>query len=161
EHSKQEAAGGVQPPSVAPTGPSTARASGLRARGWRFHCTAGRLQRRRFPMRLPQWLRSLVARPNRTPVRSAPRRPACRPRLEALEDRLVPSATLVKDFGASLITTDPAGAGAPGLVRVGSWLYFGVGGVNGQQLWRTDGTPAHTTQVESGSQSVSLYDWAS
>ena len=46
-------------------------------------------------MRLPQWLRSLVARPNRTPIRRAPRRPTCRPRVEALEDRSLPSAYVV------------------------------------------------------------------
>jgi hypothetical protein len=46
-------------------------------------------------MRLPHWLRSLVARPNRTPARRAPRRPTCRPRVEALEDRTAPAVFTV------------------------------------------------------------------
>jgi uncharacterized delta-60 repeat protein len=46
-------------------------------------------------MRLLHWLRSFAARPDRAPARRAPRRPTCRPRLEALEDRLTPSGGLL------------------------------------------------------------------
>src|SRR5437016_1369575 len=44
-------------------------------------------------MRLLTWLHPLVVRFSRTPARTrrAPQRPAFRPRVEALEDRLTPS----------------------------------------------------------------------
>lgn len=42
-------------------------------------------------MPIPDWLRTLAARLNGTRVRRLPQRPAFRPRLEALEDRVTPS----------------------------------------------------------------------
>jgi ELWxxDGT repeat protein len=75
---------------------------------------------------------------------AAPRDPR-RLRLEALEDRATPSATLVKDLGTSTIS------GGPMFTAVGSTMYFGVdyGGSN-PQLWRTNGTEAGTVQVDHG-----------
>jgi hypothetical protein len=46
-------------------------------------------------MRFPSWLRPLVARPNRNPLRRASKRPNFRPRVEVLEDRTVPAVFTV------------------------------------------------------------------
>jgi hypothetical protein len=59
-------------------------------------------------MRLPHWLRTLAARPNRTPAPRAPRRPTIRPRVEELEDRSVPAVITVTN---TLDNSTPSGAG--------------------------------------------------
>jgi hypothetical protein len=48
-----------------------------------------------MPMR--SWIRDLFARPATPPIRKAPRR-AC-PRIEALEDRTVPSVSVLNNSG--------------------------------------------------------------
>jgi hypothetical protein len=59
-------------------------------------------------MRLPSWLRPLVARPNRNSVRRASKRPTWRPRVETLEDRITPSGgALDPTFGTGGIVTVP------------------------------------------------------
>ncbi len=55
------------------------------------------------------WLRPLAARLKRTRVRRMPQRPALRPRLEALEDRLTPSGGLLNPtFGTGGIVNLPS-----------------------------------------------------
>src|SRR5262249_36499947 len=50
-----------------------------------------------FPMVLPSWIRKFFARPATRPVRKVPRR--ARPALEVLEDRSLPSVTVLGTGG--------------------------------------------------------------
>src|SRR5262249_53519190 len=56
---------------------------------------------RRFLMTVRSWVRKLFARTLSTGRKAAARRPACRPTLEALEDRMVPSTFTVVNVNDS------------------------------------------------------------
>src|SRR5438105_2584506 len=75
-------------------------------------------------------------------VRRKPARPGLR--LEALEDRTLLSAELVLDINAVGNSSTPLN-----LVQVGSTAFFTADdGVNGRELWKSDGTPAGTSLVK-------------
>src|SRR5262245_5965790 len=89
------------------------------------------------------WFRSWhTRRPRKTPVR---------PGLEVLEDRSVPSATLVQDVNpgtANGFTPYNNGGFASYLTDVNGELYFAANdGVHGVELWKSDGTPGNTLMV--------------
>lgn len=67
-----------------------------------------------------------------------------RPYFERLEDRIVLSATLVRD-----INTYPEGRGASQITAVGNTAYFThYSRLHGEELWRSDGTEAGTFLVK-------------
>ncbi len=106
-------------------------------------------------MHLPSWLRFLVARLNRNPLRRTPMRPTFRPRIEILEDRSVPSAALVADINVTYVQGVNQSSNPGGLTPVGNTLYFTADdGVHGPQLWRTDGRAGGTVPVEDGGEQV-------
>src|SRR6516225_261403 len=73
--------------------------------------------------------------------RRAPGR--CGPRLEALEDRTLPSVSLVKD-----INTAPQSSSPNSFTDANGVMFFhAYDPVHGQELWKTDGTAAGTTLV--------------
>src|SRR5204862_7118993 len=63
--------------------------------------------------------------------------------VERLEDRVTPSAALVKDI-------NPSPGGEPQeLTAIGSTLYFNVlDDTHGRELWKTDGTAGGTSLVK-------------
>src|SRR5262249_41415629 len=66
--------------------------------------------------------------------------------LEALEERVTPSLTpqMVLDINAVTLPSNPSG-----IVAVGPIAYFtSDDGVNGVELWKTDGTAAGTVLVK-------------
>src|SRR5205823_2728100 len=98
-----------------------------------------------------RWLSSVrSAKPSRTVSCGKPRR---RPlRLEALEDRVVPSQTpqMVLDINPTPL------ASPSGLVAIGSTTYFSADdGIHGRELWKTAGT-ALVSDINPGSASSSL-----
>src|SRR5437763_2852314 len=67
-------------------------------------------------------------------------------RLEALEDRVVPSQVpqMVLDINPTLLSSNPTG-----LMAVGATTYFSADdGAHGQELWKSDGTAAGTLMVK-------------
>src|SRR5262245_23312083 len=67
-----------------------------------------------------------------------------RPGFESLEDRAVPSATLVRDIAPGVNPSYPAS-----LVSSNGALFFTAAGPSsGQELWKSDGTAAGTTLVK-------------
>src|SRR5262245_4467811 len=91
-----------------------------------------------------KWLRDLKAAITGTRKgQTVRRRPAVR--LEALEDRLAPSATLVRDINQPTVSFGNIAK----LTSVGSTLYFvGQDSVHGEELWKSDGTTAGTVLVK-------------
>src|SRR5437762_1737579 len=66
--------------------------------------------------------------------------------LEVLEDRVTPSLTpqMVLDINTSTQSSNPSA-----MVAIGSTTYFTADdGVNGRELWKSDGTAAGTTLVK-------------
>src|SRR5262249_35168615 len=113
------------PPGKALTGPSTARAPGLRAQVMSPPLFRRPLPQWSPPMRLLTWLR---LRPALLPPPRPPPPPRCltfRPRVEGLEDRLTPSAGLLDPtFGNGGIVTTEFSSSAPAAFRVdetGAW----------------------------------------
>jgi ELWxxDGT repeat protein len=81
--------------------------------------------------------------PNRSHHLPSARPRFARPRLEALEDRQLPSAVEVLDIRPGAFSSNPTS-----LTAVGNDLYFVADdGVHGSQLWKTDGTATHTVPV--------------
>src|SRR5438067_11218739 len=74
---------------------------------------------------------------------NSPQRLRRRPQVERLEDRVTPSAALVKDI-------NPLPGGEPAhLTAVGSTLFFDVlDEAHGRELWKTDVTAAVTVLVK-------------
>jgi ELWxxDGT repeat protein/probable HAF family extracellular repeat protein len=67
-----------------------------------------------------------------------------RPSLESLEDRCLPSATLVQDINPGAADSSPNG-----LVNVQGQLFFAASdGLHGMELWTSDGTTAGTRLVK-------------
>jgi ELWxxDGT repeat protein len=103
-------------------------------------------------MRVPRWLRPRAVRPSPDPVRTTPRRPAFRPRLEILEGRSLP-ATLLADLntatGDSLLNPFGNTIGRT-IAVIGSAAYFPANGgsASGEELWKSDGTAAGTALVK-------------
>src|SRR5437763_5642150 len=104
------------------------------------------------------WLRRLFQRSSQTAgPRRASRQRASRPRLEALEDRTLLSAGLVKDINPTAgFSASPSGFAALN----GSAYFFADDGVHGVELWKSNGTPGGTQLVKdlnpgSGSSSLS------
>src|SRR5262245_50578048 len=116
----EESAGGVQPPSIAPTGPSTARANGLRALAMSSPLYRGPLHNGDLPVRVLSWLRPLVARATRSRPRPTRRPATFRPRLEVLEDRTTPSSGGLLDptFGSGGVALNTFGSSSRGLTDV-------------------------------------------
>jgi ELWxxDGT repeat protein len=103
------------------------------------------------------WLRRLFQRSSQT---AGPRRPsrqrASRPRLEALEDRTLLSAGLVKDINPTGFSASPSGFATLN----GSAYFFADDGVHGVELWKSNGSAGGTQLVKdlnpgSGSSSLS------
>jgi ELWxxDGT repeat protein len=93
------------------------------------------------------WLAKFVRRAWRRSSRPVPSRPRagsfCRPLVEPLEDRIVPSAVLVKDINPGPLGSDPYFP-----TNVNGILYFRAGtAAAGFELWRSDGTAAGTQMV--------------
>src|SRR5262245_59460934 len=84
---------------MSPRRPEHRRAYGLRARADVASIVLQAVTQWRAPMRFPSWLRPLAARLNPARKRQTRSRPACRPRVERLEDRCVPA--LVNWVGGS------------------------------------------------------------
>src|SRR5262249_48997908 len=88
--------------------------------------------------------------------RRAARQRASRPRLEALEDRTLLSASLVKDINPTAgFSASPSGFATLG----DSAFFFADDGVHGVELWRGNGPPGPTQLVKAltpGSGSSSL-----
>ena len=85
------------------------------------------------------WNRS---RTNRSVRTSQPRH--FRPMLEALEDRTVPSAVLVKD-----INPGSAGSNPLFMADINRTLFFAADdGAHGRELWKSDGTAVSTNLVK-------------
>src|SRR5262249_16074622 len=103
--------------------------------------------RRRLPtMSLFSWL-GVPRRGSRRPTTKSSRsRPPCRLRLEPLEDRCLPSATLVADIVPGPVSSFPAG-----LTNVNGTLYFlthrGDSVPRAPEIWKSDGTAAGTVLV--------------
>src|SRR5436309_8296711 len=97
------------------------------------------LRRESHPMPLPH-LRTIS--PSRRTFRPAP---SFRPALVRLEERTVPSATIVKD-----ISPNPAAAAPHDLTAVGNKLFFVDSNPAAKALflWVTDGTGAGTTPLK-------------
>jgi ELWxxDGT repeat protein len=76
--------------------------------------------------------------------RSHPRRASARPGLEALEDRWLPSATLVADVNPGLLPSYPEYL----TVVKGTLFFTADDGVHGKELWKSNGTPAGTKLVK-------------
>src|SRR4029079_2350348 len=65
-------------------------------------------------------------------------------RVEQLEDRCLLSATLLADINSDTLNSNPSN-----FVNYKGALFFAANdGVNGQALWRSDGTAAGTTLVK-------------
>src|SRR5262245_12231782 len=84
-------------------------------------------------------------RPTTKPCRSQPPRRLC---LEPLEDRCLPSATLVAD-----VFPGPASSLPTNLTNVNGTLYFVTGRYgpdpwHAPEIWKSDGTAAGTTLVK-------------
>src|SRR3954453_11274810 len=93
----------------------------------------------RAPMRFPSWLRPLAVRLTCTCRRQAPHCPTFRPRVEVLEDRACPSATLGEDID----TIAPEFARLDELTAAGSRVFFEADDRRtGNELWVSDGTAA-------------------
>lgn len=100
-------------------------------------------------MRLAHWLRPLAARLCGTPARpkpAGPRPASLRPRVDVLEDRVVPAATLldINPAGDSL----PRYADQQYAVLGGSAYFCANDGSHGWGLWKSDGTPGGTALVK-------------
>jgi ELWxxDGT repeat protein len=66
------------------------------------------------------------------------------PRIEALEDRTLPSVSIVKD-----LNTAPQSSSPNALIDVNGTMFLrAYDPVRGQELWKTDGTAAGTTLVK-------------
>jgi ELWxxDGT repeat protein/probable HAF family extracellular repeat protein len=93
------------------------------------------------------WARALVnrLRTHSSPAGIRPKRPVPGPlTVEALEDRCLLSATLVKDVNPGAADSSPAG-----LVNVQGQLFFAASdGSHGVELWKSDGTAAGTNLVK-------------
>src|SRR4051794_3760387 len=106
-----------------------------------------------------RWFNSFrAAKPTGQVARARPRLLLC---LEALEDRITPSLTpqMVLD-----ITTNTPGSTPSGMVAIGSTTYFTTDdGVNGVELWKSDGTAAGTTLVKDifpGGSTIDFYGYS-
>jgi ELWxxDGT repeat protein len=92
-----------------------------------------------------RWCNSLRRAKRTRPVsRASPRRQPLG--LEALEDRVTPSLTpqLVLDINTNTLSSGPSQ-----MVAIGSTAYFTADdGVNGRELWKSDGTAAGTVLVK-------------
>src|SRR5262249_14646286 len=110
---------------------------------------------------LISWMRGKSPKKARKKVR---RRPA--PlilRTETLEDRAVPSATLVRDInthtGASLGYS--FGDASKSVELNGRLFFFADDGVHGRELWSTDGTDAGTQLVKDINPGLVSSSWSS
>src|SRR5262245_53644368 len=75
---------------------------------------------------------------------SRPPHPASRLRVEELEDRVLLSATLVKDINPALVGSVPTS-----LTEVGGLVFFAASTPEtGNELWRSDGTPEGTVVLD-------------
>jgi ELWxxDGT repeat protein len=103
------------------------------------------------------WLRRLFQHSLQTAgPRRASRQRASRPRLEALEDRTLLSAGLVKDINPTGFSANPSGFATLN----GSAYFFADDGVHGVELWKSNGSAGGTQLVKdlnpgSGSSSLS------
>src|SRR5579871_1300263 len=90
------------------------------------------------------WRRNAFAygEATRAPRAARPPRPA--PRLESLEDRTLPSVSMVKD-----LNTAPQSSRPGDFVQAGGTMFFlAYDPTHGRELWKTDGTAAGTTLVK-------------
>jgi ELWxxDGT repeat protein len=93
-------------------------------------------------MLLP-WYRRLLRQPAAS-TRPGRRAARCRPTLEALEDRWLPSASLALDINTGTLGSNPHSK-----VDVNGTLFFiADDGVHGYGLWKSDGTEAGTVLVK-------------
>ena len=91
-------------------------------------------------MLFSSWLRSSFPA-SRTAV--GPRRPATRLTVETLEDRCIPSASLVADINPGAASSNPQN-----LTNANGALYFNA---NGSGVWKSDGTPGGTVLLRDSS----------
>src|SRR4051812_12663058 len=102
-------------------------------------------------MARPQWLQALAkswfASGSKKGRKLSNRRASDRPaplRIEHLEDRLAPTANLLKDINPGSGNSTPTI-----LTNVNGTMYFSASdGATGQELWKSDGTAAGTVLVK-------------
>lgn len=84
------------------------------------------------------------AGPPRLRGQRSKQRPPALLALERLEDRTLPSVSMVKDINVAPASPDPAG-----ITEVGGQIFFDAAdSAHGRELWVTDGTPSGTRLVK-------------